>query len=163
MVKTSQRSPSKPSCQAGVAAIEFAFIATLMTVMLLGILVCWRILQVQQSVTRATGDGARLIQNLVHGALPGYDPAKQTGVNNITAAAAKVVKSSLQGSNIPGDPQQDTAVAMTIDASGLHLNVIYRLPPLFGNANGLPRPIQLDNWALTEPAALQATAVISFK
>lgn len=160
MAKTCERPPTKPSGQAGVAAIEFALIAILMVLMLLGIMIYWRVLQAQQSVTRSAGDGARIVQSLIYGPLSGYDITKQSGVNNIAAAASNVVKSSLQGSGIPGTPQQDTTVTMSSDANNAYLSVIYRLPPLFGSADGQPRPIQLSNWALTEPANLQATAVI---
>lgn len=162
MARTLQRTAPRTRHQAGVAAIEFALIAALMILMLLGISIYWRVLQAQQSVTRSAGDGARLMQSLIYGSLSDYDITKQAGINNITEAASKIVKSSLQGSGIPGNPQQDTTVTMTTDANGALLNITYRLPALFGDSGGQSRPIQSGNWALTEPASLQATAMISF-
>lgn len=145
--------------QSGVAAIEFALIATLMILMLLGMFVYWRALQAQQSVARATGDGARLVQNLIYGALPGYEI---TAPDTIKAAATEVVKQSLQNSGIPGNPEQDTTVTLTVGTNEARLNVTYRLPPLFGNAEGQSQPLQFGNWALTEPANLQASSTVSF-
>lgn len=144
----------------GVAAIEFAFIAALMAMMLVGGLIYWRILQAQQSVTRAAGDGARIVQSLIYGSLQGYDT---TNISNLNSVASTVVQQSLQGSGIPGDPLQDTTVTLTPDSGKVHLSVAYRLPPLFGDSSGQPKPVTFGNWALTEPANLMATAVVSFQ
>lgn len=150
------------SRQIGVAAIEFALIVTLLCLMLVGCLIYWRVLQAQQSVTRSAGDGARLVQSLIYGTLPGYDITKQAEAESIKAAASEVVKKSLQGSGLPGNPQQDSNVTFTSSANQMRLHVTYRLPPLFGNADGQAQPVQLGSWALVEPASLQATAVVSF-
>ncbi|RMX06319.1 pilus assembly protein [Corticibacter populi] len=159
MTRNAAPSNRRPPRQRGVAAIEFAFIAALMALMLLGLLVYWRVLQAQQSVTRAAGDGARIVQNLIYGALPGHDI---TVPASIQAAADDVVKRSLQHSGIPGNPLQDTTVTLTVGTDEARLNVSYRLPALFGNTDADPRPIQLGHWALTEPASLQASALVSF-
>ncbi|KKW68980.1 hypothetical protein AAV94_02140 [Lampropedia cohaerens] len=146
--------------QRGVASIEFAMIAALMVLILLGMLVYWRVLQAQQSVTRATGDGARIVQNLIYGALPDYaitDPA------SIEAAAATVVQRSLAGSGIPGNPLQDTSVTLTVGESEALLRVTYRLPALLGgSADGTSNAAGLGGWALVEPATLQSRARIAF-
>lgn len=48
----------------GVAAIEFALVMLLLLVILSGLFVYGLLLQTQQSVVRATGDGARLLQEI---------------------------------------------------------------------------------------------------
>ena len=54
--------------QTGLAAIEFAFVgALIMLPVLLGIFVFWEVLQTQQVVTRATGDGARQVLRTLQG------------------------------------------------------------------------------------------------
>ncbi|MEG0921600.1 MAG: TadE/TadG family type IV pilus assembly protein [Comamonas sp.] len=162
MAKHPNRNIRRTAHQSGVAAIEFALIAALMAFMLLGIFVYWRVLQAQQSVTRATGDGARMVQNLIYGTLPGYNISKQTDIRNIELAAADVVIKSLLNSGIPGDPKTSTSVALTTSTSQAQLNISYQLPPLFGNAPGTPQTIQFSDWTLTEPLRLQANAVVSF-
>lgn len=147
----------------GIAAIEFSLIAALMAMMLVGSLIYWRTLQAQQSITRAAGDGARIVQNLIYGTLPGYDVTKASEIGNLSSAATTVVQQSLQGSGIPGNPLQDTTVTLTPGSGEVHLNVAYRLPPLFGNSNGQPKPVTFGSWSLTEPASLKATAVVSFE
>lgn len=146
--------------QSGIAAIEFAMIAALMTLMLIGGLVYWRVLQAQQSVTRSAGDGARLVQNLIYGNVPGYDITKNS--DRILTAASDVVKKSLQASGIPGNAQQNVSITLDSNTHEAKLSVVYKLPPLFSDSSGAARPLQLGNWALTEPASLQATAVVSY-
>lgn len=163
MTETKAPRGSKPLHQSGVAALEFALIATLMILILLGCLVYWRVLQAQQSVTRATGDGARIVQNLIYGTLSGYDLSQQSDIGNITAAATTVVRQSLQGSGIPGNPQQDTTVTLISSNYEVRLNVVYRLPPLFSDSDGQPQTDNFSSWALTEPTSLEATAVVSFE
>ena len=151
----SRLSLRQPRLQSGVAAIEFALIAALMALMLLGIFVYWRALQAQQSVTRAAGDGARIVQSLIYGNLPGYDIRLSTGTDKLRLAAADVVKQSLKDSGVPGDTQLNTTVALTTDSKQAQLTVSYLLPPLFGSASS-------GNGLLTEPTVLRSSAIVSY-
>lgn len=148
-------SRSKARQQAGVAAIEFALIGSLMALMLLGIFVYWRALQAQQSVTRATGDGARLVHSLIYGTQPGYDFRLASGISGLRAAATAVVQQSLQDNGVPGDITQNTAVLLTASADKTELTVTYQLPPLFATNAG--------SHSLSEPTVLRATATIANK
>ncbi|THT99960.1 pilus assembly protein [Lampropedia puyangensis] len=154
--------PTRRKHNAGVASLEFALIAILMVLILLGMFVYWRALQAQQSVARATGDGARLVQNLIYGALPDYGIEN---IENMQAAAESIVKASLLNSAIPGDPSVMTLVTLNQQSSTqLLLQVSYRLPAIFstGTADHQPQPLNLGQWALTQPALLQATSTVSF-
>lgn len=161
MVLTPADAKRLPGSQAGVAAVEFVLIAALMALMLLGMFVYWRVLQAQQSVTRAAGDGARLVQSLIYGASKDYDVSDPANAK-IEAAAKDIVKASLQGSSIPGSPQQNTTVKLTVGTNEAILNVTYCLPPLFGNVCEQAQTLSLNGWALTAPSSLQASATVSF-
>lgn len=163
MAHLAPRSSRYSLTHGGAASIEFALIAMLMVLMLLGILVYWRVLQAQQSVARATGDGARMVQNLIYGTFSAYDITKESETHTIQAAAEDVVKRSLQNSGIPGNPQQAASITLTVSTSQARLNVSYQLPPLFGNAGGQPQPVKPGGWALVEPARLQASSLVSFQ
>lgn len=148
--------------QAGIASIEFALIAAVMALMLLGIFMYWRALQAQQSVTRAAGDGARVVQNLLYGTLPGYDIRQPAGSSNLRQAANDVVKKSLQDSGIPGDPQTDATVIVSTNNVQAQLTVTYQLPPLFAVNAGATSAAHAGNWSLTEPTALRASALVAY-
>lgn len=163
MARFTPRPLRSPLHQAGVAAIEFALIAMLMLLMLLGSLVYWRVLQAQQSVSRATGDGARMVQNLIYGSLTAYDITHEAQTHAIQAVAADVIKRSLQNSGIPGNPQQATSVTLSVNTTEARLNVSYQLPPMFGSTGEQPQPIRLGGWAVVEPARLQASSLVSFQ
>ncbi len=163
MARLMPRSAHSPLRQGGVASIEFSLIAMLMLLMLLGILVFWRVLQAQQSVSRATGDGARIVQNLIYGSLTTYDITQESDTHAIQAAAADVVKRSLQNSGIPGNPQQATSITLTVNTSEARLNVSYQLPPIFGSTDEQAQPVKLGRWALVEPARLEAFSLVSFQ
>ena len=154
MIKTLNHKVTIARHQTGLAAIEFALIGSIMALMLLGIFVYWRALQAQQSVTRAAGDGARLVQNLIYGTQPGYDVRLATGIDKLRLAAIDVVKQSLQDSGMPGDVIQNTSVALIANNKQAQLTVTYHLPPLFSASAG--------SASITEPKALHSTAVIAY-
>ncbi|MBB1648259.1 pilus assembly protein TadE [Delftia sp. UME58] len=137
----------------GVAAVEFALIASIMVLLLMGMLVYWRVLQAQQSVARATGDGARMVQHLAHGGLAGFNPARPTEQANILQATTAVVNQSLASSGLPTStaPAQ---VRITWTNTQATLQVVYLLPPLLGNG------MQLGSLYLAEPTRLQASSLV---
>ena len=80
--------------QRGVAAVEFALLLALMLLMLSGVWALWGVMQAQQSVVRATGDGARALQQLVWKKGPAQLPSFQPQVR-------WVVQQSLEGGGLP--------------------------------------------------------------
>ena len=70
----------------GAAAVEFALVAPLFFLLLLGIVEFGRAMMVQQVMTNATREGAR------HAALPGatISSVKTTVVNSLSASSIKV-------------------------------------------------------------------------
>jgi hypothetical protein len=149
-----QATPRTPAArQSGTAAVEFALIGSIMLLVLFGSLMYWRIVQAQQSVARATGDGARLIQHLVHGGLPGFNPARPSEQASILQAATGVVNQSLASSGIPPSfsPPQ---VQITWTSTDATLQVVYLLPPLLDNG------LQLGSLHLAEPTRLQVQSLV---
>ena len=90
--------------QRGIAAVEFALIATLLMVMLLGILVYWRAFQAQQSLTRAAGDGARAVLGLIdaHNPCISAPELAATHRENIRHGLEQTVRRTLEQSSMPG-------------------------------------------------------------
>lgn len=139
--------------QRGVAAMEFALIATIMLVMLMGLFVYWRALQAQQSLARATGDGARLVQHLAYGGLAGFNPTRPAERASILQATLDVVNQSLAASGLPPGTGP-TQVQIDWGASQATLTVVYLLPPVLGQG------LSAGGQALGEPTRLQARSVI---
>lgn len=141
------------SRQTGVAALEFALIASLSVLMLTGMLVYWHALQTQQSVTRAAGDGARMVQHLVHSGQAGFGPSKPSDQANVLQAATVVVQQSLAASGLPiaTSPVQ---VQIHWSSEQAVLQVAYPLPPLLGGG------MRQGSLSLTEPSSLQASSLI---
>ncbi|XJC73811.1 TadE/TadG family type IV pilus assembly protein [Delftia tsuruhatensis] len=119
--------------QRGVAAVEFALIAGVMVMLLMGMFVYWRVLQAQQSVARATGDGARMVQHLAFGGMAGFNPAKPAERANILQATTDVVNQSLTASGIPPGTAP-TQVQIDWTSSQATLSVVYMLPPCWARA-----------------------------
>ena len=123
-----------------MAAVEFALIAGVMVMLLMGMFVYWRVLQAQQSVARATGDGARMVQHLAFGGMAGYNPAKPAERASILQATTDVVNQSLTASGIPPGTAP-TQVQIDWTSSQATLSVVYMLPRAGpGPAGGQPDP-----------------------
>ena len=137
--------------QRGVAAIEFALIAIIMIVLLLGMLVFWRTFQTQQSLNRAAGDGARRALTQITN---GVDPCKSsTGGQNQTLIQSNVLtiiqqqikQAGLDDANVSVlNPMWDCPRSMASNGS-FSFDVKYALPPLLQTS---------QNW-VTEPDNLQ--------
>ncbi len=134
--------------QRGIAALEFALLALfVMLPMFLGIFVFWEVLQTQQVVTRATGDGARQVVRMLHA-------PKSDGTAHSEAEALAAAKASISAALRSHLGEVDTLPVVTLgpDATGsLELNVTYTRHRLLGNAAGLN---------FIEPQTLQARSVI---
>jgi len=108
---------TKFSPQRGVAAIEFALVLALLLMMLSGLFVYWLLLQTQQSVTRATGDGARVLQGLMNS---GEEHAE------IRQQVAMVVKRGIKDAGLANSA--DTDVEVLWAAGSATVKVSYPLP-----------------------------------
>ena len=139
--------------QRGVAAVEFALIAGVMVMLLMGMFVYWRVLQAQQSVARATGDGARMVQHLAFGGMAGFNPAKPAERASILQATTDVVNQSLTASGIPPGTAP-TQVQIDWTSSQATLSVVYMLPPVLGQG------LQVGSQTLGEPTRLEARSLI---
>lgn len=147
--------------QTGLAAIEFALVGALIMIpVMLGIFVFWEVLQTQQVVTRATGDGARLVLRTLQG--PRERKADGSEIRDDAQALARQSILTMLRSQLPPvdkcepDPDEcDLDARLTVELQdGPHewvLDVSYKRPLLLGSAGGLN---------FIEPASLQARSVI---
>lgn len=150
--------PSRRRVQRGIAALEFALLALFVMVpVLLGVFVFWEVLQTQQVVTRATGDGARQVSRLLN--VPrvpkanGSLPSDAEFLANATTLARDTVRSTLR-SHLGQGSAFDSRVTVALQPSGTAqwtLNVSYARPALLGRAAGLN---------FIEPETLSARSVI---
>lgn len=133
------------SRQTGVAAVEFALVASIMLLLFMGIFVYWHALQAQQSVTRAAGDGARHVHSLVF----------ESRFKNINfqEAAQTVVEHSLRQSGLGLDhlKAQELASLVTLaqTAQDITVTVTYPIQLFPGDGSnalsdllGMPRQLQ---------------------
>lgn len=151
--------------QRGMATIEFALIAMIMVVMLLGILVYWRAFQAQQSLTRAAGDGARAILGMVTSGInsPCNSTNKATNRDLIQDHVQQTVTQSLKLSLMPGTVADDLIVS-DIDwtqaclsggaASTVSFQLSYKLPSLLGTSSLIGEPKQLSEKSVVHFASM---------
>lgn len=139
-------SPAHARRQRGVAAIEFALIAMIMIVLLLGLLVFWRAFQMQQSLNRAAGDGARHALTLITNTLPcigskDYTDKKRNAIQGAvqTAIAQNLTQSGLDAGLLQVDefhwawtcPEPGT----TNTPGTFSFDVQYKLPSLLNGSD----------------------------
>ena len=153
-----RRPTSSAHKQGGIAALEFAFVALfIMVPLFLGIFLLWEVLQTQQVVTRATGDGARQVFRLMQSARErkpdGTVPTDADMRNSAAQQVQKSITSTLkQYLSAPEDINQRVSVTLTPTGSGqLTLDVSYARPAILGNGGG---------WNFIEPSSLKARSVI---
>lgn len=120
--------------QRGMAAVEFALIAMLLIVILLGTLVYWRAFQAQQSLTRAAGDGARAVLGLVDANNPciAAPALAATHRENIRRGLEQTVLRTLEQSSMPGLVSQRLTIgaldwSAACPSSGSTSTVIFHL------------------------------------
>ncbi len=134
--------------QQGTAAVELALIATLMVVLLLGLLVWWRYFQASQILAKAAGDGARAAHTLViTGTLPCVVANAQANKAAIEARVENVIREQLVhgGLSASGFSLTDKAWACSGTATErFSFNVSYRLPALLGGSDWLAEPTTLS-------------------
>ncbi len=150
--------PPLRSMQRGIAALEFALLALFVMVpVLLGTFVFWEVLQTQQVVTRAAGDGARQVSRLLN--VPrvpkanGSLPSEAEFLANATALARDTVRSTLRN-HFGQSTAFDSRVTVALQPSGTAqwtLDVTYARPALLGRVAGLN---------FIEPETLAARSVI---
>lgn len=148
--------------QQGLAAIEFALIASIMVLMLLGSLVYWRSFQAQQSLTRAAGDGARAALSLItSGATPCHPTAGTTNQALIQQRVEDTISRSLMQSGMPGNVTQQLTVGDLEwgscpegGQSSASFELTYTLTPLLGE--------NCSNTWFNEPCQLNETSTLHF-
>ncbi|WP_284337384.1 TadE/TadG family type IV pilus assembly protein [Comamonas sp. NoAH] len=134
--------------QQGAAAVEFALVLTLLMLIFGGVLGFWHMLQAQQSVSRATGDGARMLQQLAQGEFENFNSSVGSGQASIQAMVAQTVLQSLKGAGLPASEKAQVQVIWGTRQVSLRVAYPYEL---FGSL--LPR--------LGMPKHLQATSVVN--
>ena len=130
--------------QRGVAAIEFALIASLMIVMLLGMFIWWNYFQTSQILNRAAGDGARLAHSLVLSktdpCMAGSAAEHQTLIQNqvTTVMRAQLKHAGLAESRLTLSDFQWICSAQ--GAESFRFNVQYQMPALLSNNAWVAEP-----------------------
>ena len=142
----------------GVAAVEFALIAFIMVVVLLGMLAWWHFFQAHQIVTRSLGDGARLAHSMLEvgrrSACPEGGPNVVQDRVQIDEAVNRAVSLAVEASELealalkPVQPQvSEQPVQLhwqcTASLGTLSLSVAYELALLGGNSALVAAPLLL--------------------
>lgn len=132
--------------QRGVAALEFALIATLMIVLLLGLLVFWNAFQTQQSLNRAAGDGARHALTLITSTSPPCD-GSNAGSNRVViqSTVQTTIRQHLTQSGLDANQFSMPSPATWDCSKGeFKFDVEYTLHPLLGGSSSwLAEPTKL--------------------
>ncbi|MET1114737.1 MAG: TadE/TadG family type IV pilus assembly protein [Comamonas sp.] len=157
--------PTRSTChtrlrwQRGIAALELALLALfVMLPMLLGLAAFWDVLQTQQVLTRATGDGARQVSRLLNRPrLPMPDGSRPTDAQMLARATALAHDSLHAALRHHLGPDRDIATRLTValqpsGAGHWTLDAAYARPALMGAAGGLN---------FIEPETLRARSFIS--
>lgn len=149
-----------PNTEKGVASVEFAMIAVVMLMIFLGLSIYWRTYQVQQSLTRAAGDGARHIHSLMATGKH-YPCSVKDAVENqifIQNQVLQVMQQSLQQSGLPDDDGQTPLTMSALNwscANGqVSFEISYTLAPMFGISHWLSEPTQLKERSVVNFSAL---------
>ncbi|WP_027017256.1 TadE/TadG family type IV pilus assembly protein [Comamonas composti] len=151
-----QKKPLARKRQAGVAAVEFALIAVVMLSLFAGLSIYWDVLQTQQVLSRATGDGARQAHRLL--------TSGGMNTSEIESVVGRTVCDSLDSYLPLQSCAQDVKVSLTEEAGRPRerkLTVEYQRPPMLGRKNpdethpSNPKPLS------QEPDTLQAVSIIT--
>jgi Flp pilus assembly protein TadG len=121
----------------GAAVVEFAVVAPVLIMFLLGIIECGRMVMVQQALTTAVREGARTA--IVEG--------------TPVATAEKAVQSFLAGTGIRGGKISITPHETGLLAHGQPVTVSISVP--FTEVSWLPNPFFFRNTTLTSAATMR--------
>jgi Flp pilus assembly protein TadG len=127
----------------GAAVVEFAIVAPVFFVLVFGMVEYGRMVMVQQVITNAAREGARV------GVLDGSTYANvQTAVNNYLIAA-KISTTATTITVTPNPPSSQT--------TGSPVTVIVSIP--FKNVSWLPTPLYLGSTTLSATSVMQREGV----
>jgi Flp pilus assembly protein TadG len=128
----------KPSAaRRGAAVVEFAVVSPVLVLLLLGMIECGRMIMVQQTITTAAREGARIA--IVEG--------------NSAAAAKTAVESFLGGTGVRGAKTSVTPANTASSAHGQPITVTVSVP--FGDVSWLPHPFFFGQKTLSSTATMR--------
>ena len=134
--------------QQGVAAIEFALLAILMTTLLLGLLVWWQYFQASQILTRAAGDGARAAHTLVTtGTAPCLVANAAANKTSIETRVETIIRSQLMHSGLSASKFSISNKLWQCSSTGTEsfsFDVSYQLPSFLNSNSFLQEPTSLN-------------------
>ncbi|MEX0613602.1 MAG: TadE/TadG family type IV pilus assembly protein [Pirellulales bacterium] len=123
-------------CRTGAAVVEFAVVAPVLILLLLGMIECGRMIMVQQSLTTAVREGARIA----------------TIEGNSAATSIDAVQSFLAGTGIKGAKVAVAPINTTV-AHGQAITVSVSVP--FREVSWLPNPFFFANKTLSSAATMR--------
>lgn len=145
--------------QRGIAALEFALLAVfVMLPMLLGLVAFWEVLQTQQVLVRATGDGARQVARLLNRPRQPMPDGRSPTDAEMLARATELARGSIHAAlrhHLGASSEVGTRLTVALqpsDAGHWTLEAAYARPALLGPAGGLN---------FIEPERLRARSLIS--
>jgi Flp pilus assembly protein TadG len=121
----------------GAAVVEFAVVAPVLLLLLLGMLECGRMIMVQQILTTAVREGARAA--IIEG--------------NSASAAIDAVKSFLSGAGVKGSTVTVTPNQTQSISHGQPITVSASVP--FAQVSWLPKPFFFGNTTLSSVATMR--------
>ncbi len=124
-------------CRMGAAVVEFAIVAPVLILFLLGIIECGRMMMVQQALTTAVREGARTA--IVEG--------------TSASTAIQAVESFLAGTGIKGTKVTVSPASTGSVAHGQPVTVSVSVP--FNEVSWLPHPFFLQNTTLSSTATMR--------
>jgi Flp pilus assembly protein TadG len=124
-------------CRKGAAVVEFAVVAPVLFLLLLGMIECGRMIMVQQSLTTAVREGARIA----------------VSEGNNAAAAIDAVQSFLGGTGIKGAKVAVKPTNVGTMAHGQPISVSASVP--FRKVSWLPNPFFFADKTLSSTATMR--------
>lgn len=136
--RATQRMPRrKLPARRGAAVVEFAVVAPVLILLLLGMIECGRMIMVQQVLTTAAREGARTA----------------TIEGNSSSEAVDAVKSFLAGAGVKGSSVTVTPSNTGSIAHGQPITVSVSVP--FTEVSWLPKPFFFGNITLNSAATMR--------
>lgn len=151
--------PAPARLQRGIAALELALLVLfVMLPVFLGLAIYWQVLQTQQVLTRATGDGARQVSRMLNSPYQPMPDGSRPNEAELRARAATLARDSIRATlrhHLGAGAEVDSRLNVALQAVGSDhwaLEATYARPALLGRAAGMN---------FVEPETLRARSLIS--